>query len=244
MRKIVTLITVSLMLMLITPPIIAKADTIATFISDSSWDVYTGDPYGLPPVTNLGAAQTVSLSGYGYVPPVGWGANLSPIVGASWIWAPGITGSTTSADLDSYYFSKHFAISVPEYSGSIYLAADDFAEVIVNGHIVGSVGSTTDYSVALAAQNSLVGFDISPWLTMGSNTITIYASNGSASFVHGVDAGGNWDPNTYSLNTAGVVFGGTLEPYAHAPVPEPSTMMLLGSGLAGLIGYGRRRLKK
>ena len=27
-------------------------------------------------------------------------------------------------------------------------------------------------------------------------------------------------------------------------VPEPSTMLLLGSGLAGLIGYGRRRLKK
>jgi hypothetical protein len=28
------------------------------------------------------------------------------------------------------------------------------------------------------------------------------------------------------------------------PVPEPSTMVLLGSGFAGLHGYGRRRLKK
>jgi len=30
----------------------------------------------------------------------------------------------------------------------------------------------------------------------------------------------------------------------HHPVPEPDTMMLLGSGLAGLVGFSRRRFKK
>jgi len=47
--------------------------------------------------------------------------------------------------------------------------------------------------------------------------------------------------------TAGIPGPGSVEDHglfgSVAPTPEPSTLALLGSGLAGLIGYGRRRSK-
>jgi hypothetical protein len=86
-------------------------------------------------------------------------------------------------------------------SATISIAVDDFVEVHVNGRIVGSSGSVTDFSAAALAQRSLKTFDLAPFLAMGVNTITIRAENG---------AFGICCPSNYAGNPAGVVFGGSI----------------------------------
>lgn len=203
------------------PPSVAVVSTTLTFGSDTSWDVL--DASG----NMQGSAQTVCLNGvspsscpqgatlYGYAGSA-WPADLGPIPGAAWIWAPGITGATAPASLAEFTFVKTFTLAGSPVSGSISIAADDFAEVRVNGQVVGQIGSVTDIAAAFDAQMMLTTFDITSFLTAGSNTIEVLARNGpgiwagcrrhvrAIGFPLGSDC-------PYRVNPAGVVFGGVLE---------------------------------
>jgi hypothetical protein len=177
-----------------------------TFASGTSWNV--SDNEG----NFLGSAQNVCLnpstssrcpSGatlYEYS-GVGWRADLSSIPGATWIWAPGITSSTSPAYPAAFIFSKTIELSGEPAVGNIFISADDMAEVYVNRTLVGTVGSTTNEPVAYASQSSLTMFDINAHLQSGSNEISIRAANGNFGCRTGA----------YRCNPAAVVFGGSIE---------------------------------
>ena len=110
--------------------------------------------------------------------------------------------------------------------------ADDtfLAVTTVTGDIVGSV-------TMLDLSSSLIGadfgtysqtFDLNPaWMFDGEMSFTLsevggFLSGGTLSFV-GID--------NVSVTTT------------TAPVPEPSTMLLMGAGIVGLLTYNRRRSK-
>ncbi|MBO0888533.1 hypothetical protein J2P12_05470 [Candidatus Bathyarchaeota archaeon] len=181
------------------------------FASSTDIETYTSDPV-LGNATFLGNAQFVCLNlqyptrcptgatFYGW-PSSGWRADLSTIPTANWIWAPNITGQTTPAEYNQFYFSRTIHLSGSPVSGSISIAVDDFAEVFLNGHVVGEIGSINYAPAAVLAQSYLQTFDLTPFLVAGNNVLTIFAENG---------AFGQCCPSSYSGNPAGVVFGGTI----------------------------------
>jgi hypothetical protein len=93
---------------------------------------------------------------------------------------------------------------VPD-GGVLYLAADDFAELSVNGVIIGSIGSVSDYGSAAGAQARVTRFDLTPFLVPGQNEILVRNQNGPGWFT-----GTSCSPCTFGQNPTGVLLGGSV----------------------------------
>ncbi|HKS75136.1 MAG TPA: hypothetical protein VJQ82_18150 [Terriglobales bacterium] len=138
---------------------------------------------------------------YGY-PGAGWVADLSNIPDATWIYAPGVTGSTSPAQLLKFYFESTFNIPGTPTGGQLYISVDDAAEITVNDEKVALLGSLINLVESQKAQSALHAFNIGGFLVKGENHIRIRQNNGPAWF-------GNCSvPDNFTCNPSGLVFGG------------------------------------
>ena len=181
-----------------------EAGTTIAFASGPDW-TWTPDPSGgtpLPAVdvclaptvpTNCPAGALVYANGGGWV----------TVPGAFWIWRSDATPDAPG-DLQSATFAKMFVLG-QNPTGTLSLAADDYAQVVVNGAVVGSIGSVSDIGAAWASHSGLTAFTLDPYLVEGTNTLAIEAQNGPPSFSQSTCA-----PCSYAVNAAGVVFEGSL----------------------------------
>jgi len=208
MLKVLLLVASSLPLAL---PVGAVAGTV-TVVSDGSWNVFdaNGNWLGLsqsvclnatnPSNCPVGAAPAPTLYGY---PRPGWTANLSSLpTSARWIWAPNITGASSPAASQEFTFETEFYLCEPPLRGTVYIAADDSAEVSVNGTTLPN--STTTGHSALHSVNVPAAILLgSTPLSIRPNRITVRARNG----LNPADCASN----EYRCNPAGVVFGASFE---------------------------------
>jgi len=119
------------------------------------------------------------------------------------------------------YFRYVISLDGPVESSQFSYAVDDAMDLYINGQVV--------YSHQGAGNTNTPGYKAidSSLFVAGNNIIAISAWDGSDSIVY--NRGGEALTATFLLETN--------------PVPEPTTMLLLGTGLAGLAGF-RRKFKR
>lgn len=150
-----------------------------------------------------------------------WYQDLRAIPSARYIWAPGLTPQSFIDDT-FYYFRKTVTLNAAPQSGNFFITADDYAEVRINGTLVGTVGSLG----CCGGPRPLRSFNILPFLRQGANAFEVKAKNGLFPDFPCSDCA------TYGTNPAGVVFGGRITAGSGtAPVPgAPGNFQVRANG--------------
>lgn len=155
--------------------------------------------------------------------------------GSSWV-SFGLTGDPTAP---GYFevptgtvvaFNQNFFIPGTVDSGWLTVMGDDSVAVLLNGNMLllegPSSGNTysacSDFGAGCLLETQ-VTLDLTPYLKTGDNELQFLVAQRAGT--------------SFGLNYAGEIHDAT-------PVPEPSTILMLGTGLCGVLVAARRKLQR
>jgi hypothetical protein len=163
----------------------------------------------------------------------GGGVWVGPLTGSSWVsFTNTAPGAGVSAN-GSYIYRTTFdttSLGAGSYTGSLAILADDTVSVFLNGTAIGNevetaqpVGADGHCSAGVPSCSDPAG--------------TLVSLNGIVSGVNTL----YFVVEQTGLSAEGLDFVGTV---STSPVPEPSSLLMLGTGLLGSAGALFRRMRK